>query len=217
MHVCAFRELCDIGDIGKLTREQFALALYLINLKMTKGLDPPQSLSPEMIPPSDRQNIKQVSLRVCFFLFLCIYVCVYMYEYAYNTCVTCLSCLVFWLTLTQFLLTIVSLFFLMVCVVYFYYKLAAVCFFFPLCSSFCIALYFVTFWLLQVQLTFCWVSVFGCSEFSASHSFSKSCLWCHLLKLSPSFCLCLGIFQNCNCQKTSRMLSHFPLSFTLSK
>ncbi|XP_061594224.1 epidermal growth factor receptor substrate 15 isoform X2 [Cololabis saira] len=52
-------ELCDIGDIGKLTREQFALALYLINLKLTKGLDPPQSLSPEMIPPSDKQNIKQ--------------------------------------------------------------------------------------------------------------------------------------------------------------
>ncbi|KAM9383817.1 epidermal growth factor receptor substrate 15 isoform 2-T2 [Pholidichthys leucotaenia] len=52
-------ELCDIGDVGKLTREQFALALYLINLKLTKGLDPPQSLSPEMIPPSDRQNIKQ--------------------------------------------------------------------------------------------------------------------------------------------------------------
>uniref|UniRef100_A0AAQ5XZ05 Epidermal growth factor receptor pathway substrate 15 n=1 Tax=Amphiprion ocellaris TaxID=80972 RepID=A0AAQ5XZ05_AMPOC len=54
-------ELCDIGDIGKLTREQFALALHLINLKLTKGLDPPQSLSPEMIPPSDRQNIKQVN------------------------------------------------------------------------------------------------------------------------------------------------------------
>uniref|UniRef100_A0A3P9M9R1 Epidermal growth factor receptor pathway substrate 15 n=1 Tax=Oryzias latipes TaxID=8090 RepID=A0A3P9M9R1_ORYLA len=52
-------ELCDIGDIGKLTREQFALALYLINLKLTKGLEPPQSLSQEMIPPSDRQNIKQ--------------------------------------------------------------------------------------------------------------------------------------------------------------
>ncbi|XP_017262830.1 epidermal growth factor receptor substrate 15 isoform X2 [Kryptolebias marmoratus] len=52
-------ELCDIGDIGKLTREQFALALYLINLKLTKGLDPPQTLTPEMIPPSDRQNIKQ--------------------------------------------------------------------------------------------------------------------------------------------------------------
>uniref|UniRef100_A0A4W6G311 Epidermal growth factor receptor pathway substrate 15 n=1 Tax=Lates calcarifer TaxID=8187 RepID=A0A4W6G311_LATCA len=52
-------ELCDIGDIGKLTREQFALALHLINQKLTKGLDPPQSLSQEMIPPSDRQNIKQ--------------------------------------------------------------------------------------------------------------------------------------------------------------
>uniref|UniRef100_A0A8C9YM65 Epidermal growth factor receptor pathway substrate 15 n=1 Tax=Sander lucioperca TaxID=283035 RepID=A0A8C9YM65_SANLU len=54
-------ELCDIGDIGKLTREQFALALHLINQRLTKGLEPPQSLSPEMIPPSDRQNIKQVS------------------------------------------------------------------------------------------------------------------------------------------------------------
>uniref|UniRef100_A0AAR2K1U2 Epidermal growth factor receptor pathway substrate 15 n=1 Tax=Pygocentrus nattereri TaxID=42514 RepID=A0AAR2K1U2_PYGNA len=47
-------ELCDIGDIGKLTREQFALALYLINQKLSKGIDPPQTLSPEMIPPSDR-------------------------------------------------------------------------------------------------------------------------------------------------------------------
>ncbi|KAL6458984.1 hypothetical protein MHYP_G00324560 [Metynnis hypsauchen] len=47
-------ELCDIGDIGKLTREQFALALYLINQKLSKGIDPPQNLSPEMIPPSDR-------------------------------------------------------------------------------------------------------------------------------------------------------------------
>ncbi|XP_045904779.1 epidermal growth factor receptor substrate 15-like 1 isoform X3 [Micropterus dolomieu] len=52
-------ELCDIGDIGKLTREQFALALHLINQKLSKGLDPPQSLLPEMIPPADRQNIKQ--------------------------------------------------------------------------------------------------------------------------------------------------------------
>ncbi|XP_029285070.1 epidermal growth factor receptor substrate 15 [Cottoperca gobio] len=52
-------ELCDIGDIGKLTREQFALALHLINQRLTKGLEPPQSLSPEMIPPADRQNIKQ--------------------------------------------------------------------------------------------------------------------------------------------------------------
>lgn len=82
--MCVVRELCDIGDIGKLTREQFALALHLINQKITKGLDPPQSLSPEMIPPSDRQNIKQVShsqavrsqnnkqgcLNPCFFFFI---------------------------------------------------------------------------------------------------------------------------------------------------
>lgn len=59
-------ELCDIGDIGKLTRDQFALALYLINQKLTKGLDPPQSLAPEMIPPSDRQNIKQNNLAADF-------------------------------------------------------------------------------------------------------------------------------------------------------
>uniref|UniRef100_A0A8C7QW97 Epidermal growth factor receptor pathway substrate 15 n=1 Tax=Oncorhynchus mykiss TaxID=8022 RepID=A0A8C7QW97_ONCMY len=50
-------ELCDIGDIGKLTREQFALALHLINQKLTKGVDPPQNLCPEMIPPSDRLSV----------------------------------------------------------------------------------------------------------------------------------------------------------------
>ncbi|XP_051950285.1 epidermal growth factor receptor substrate 15 isoform X1 [Xyrauchen texanus] len=47
-------ELCDIGDVGKLTREQFALALHLINQKLSMGIEPPQALSPEMIPPSDR-------------------------------------------------------------------------------------------------------------------------------------------------------------------
>ncbi len=51
---CFCRELCDIGDIGKLNRDQFALALYLINQKLSKGIDPPQTLSLEMIPPSDR-------------------------------------------------------------------------------------------------------------------------------------------------------------------
>lgn len=57
------RELCDIGDIGKLTREQFALALHLINQKLTTGVDPPQNLSAEMIPPSDRLSLatKQVT------------------------------------------------------------------------------------------------------------------------------------------------------------
>ncbi|XP_053929278.1 epidermal growth factor receptor substrate 15 isoform X3 [Cuculus canorus] len=46
--------LCDTKDCGKLSKEQFALAFHLINQKLTKGIDPPQVLTPEMIPPSDR-------------------------------------------------------------------------------------------------------------------------------------------------------------------
>ncbi|XP_060686432.1 epidermal growth factor receptor substrate 15 isoform X2 [Hemiscyllium ocellatum] len=45
--------LCDTNDCGKLTKEQFALALHLINQKLTKGIDPPQVLTAEMMPPSD--------------------------------------------------------------------------------------------------------------------------------------------------------------------
>lgn len=40
--------------MGKLTREQFALAMHLIQQKVSKGVDPPQALSTEMIPPSER-------------------------------------------------------------------------------------------------------------------------------------------------------------------
>ncbi|XP_033477745.1 epidermal growth factor receptor substrate 15-like 1 isoform X2 [Epinephelus lanceolatus] len=46
--------LADTRQIGKLTREQFALAMYLIQQKVSKGIDPPQALTPEMIPPSER-------------------------------------------------------------------------------------------------------------------------------------------------------------------
>ncbi|KAL4634892.1 hypothetical protein GN956_G14397 [Arapaima gigas] len=52
-------ELCDTNDAGKLTRDQFALALHLINQKLTKGVDPPQALTPEMIPPSDKVTTRQ--------------------------------------------------------------------------------------------------------------------------------------------------------------
>ncbi|XP_059840238.1 epidermal growth factor receptor substrate 15 isoform X1 [Hypanus sabinus] len=45
--------LCDTNDCGKLNKEQFALALHLINQKLTKGIDPPQVLTAEMMPPSD--------------------------------------------------------------------------------------------------------------------------------------------------------------------
>uniref|UniRef100_A0AAY4CJM6 Epidermal growth factor receptor pathway substrate 15 n=1 Tax=Denticeps clupeoides TaxID=299321 RepID=A0AAY4CJM6_9TELE len=54
-------ELCDIGDIGKLTRDQFSLALHLINQKLAKGIDPPQALTPDMIPPSDRTAAQQAA------------------------------------------------------------------------------------------------------------------------------------------------------------
>ncbi|XP_075901209.1 epidermal growth factor receptor substrate 15-like 1 isoform X2 [Nelusetta ayraudi] len=46
--------LADTRQIGKLTREQFALAMHLIQQKVSKGVDPPQTLSADMIPPSER-------------------------------------------------------------------------------------------------------------------------------------------------------------------
>ncbi|XP_063153998.1 epidermal growth factor receptor substrate 15 isoform X2 [Candoia aspera] len=46
--------LCDTKDCGKLSKEQFALAFHLINQKLTKGIDPPQVLTTDMIPPSER-------------------------------------------------------------------------------------------------------------------------------------------------------------------
>lgn len=42
--------------MGKLTREQFALAMHFIQQKVSKGLDPPQALSAEMMPPSERST-----------------------------------------------------------------------------------------------------------------------------------------------------------------
>ncbi|XP_012577772.1 PREDICTED: epidermal growth factor receptor substrate 15 isoform X2 [Condylura cristata] len=51
--------LCDTKDCGKLSKDQFALAFHLINQKLMKGIDPPHSLTPEMIPPSDRASIQK--------------------------------------------------------------------------------------------------------------------------------------------------------------
>ncbi|CAG5129118.1 unnamed protein product, partial [Candidula unifasciata] len=45
--------LCDSQSVGKLTAEQFALAMFLIQQKL-KGVEPPVQLTPEMIPPSLR-------------------------------------------------------------------------------------------------------------------------------------------------------------------
>uniref|UniRef100_A0A8C4QS43 Epidermal growth factor receptor pathway substrate 15 like 1 n=1 Tax=Eptatretus burgeri TaxID=7764 RepID=A0A8C4QS43_EPTBU len=46
--------LADTRQQGMLNSEQFALAMYLIQQKVTLGIDPPVSLTPEMIPPSER-------------------------------------------------------------------------------------------------------------------------------------------------------------------
>ncbi len=48
------RGLADTKQTGKLSREQFSLAMYLIQQKATKGIDPPSALTPDMIPPSER-------------------------------------------------------------------------------------------------------------------------------------------------------------------
>ncbi|KAJ8270940.1 hypothetical protein GJAV_G00120980 [Gymnothorax javanicus] len=46
--------LADTRQKGRLTREQFSLAMHLVQQKVKNGVDPPQSLSPDMLPPSER-------------------------------------------------------------------------------------------------------------------------------------------------------------------
>ncbi|MEQ2299909.1 hypothetical protein AMECASPLE_019795 [Ameca splendens] len=46
--------LADTKQTGKLTPEQFALAMHFIQQKVTKGIDPPSALTSDMIPPSER-------------------------------------------------------------------------------------------------------------------------------------------------------------------
>lgn len=43
--------LCDTNQSGKLTSEQFALAMWLVDRKKN-GIEPPNVLAPNMIPPS---------------------------------------------------------------------------------------------------------------------------------------------------------------------
>uniref|UniRef100_T1IH15 Epidermal growth factor receptor substrate 15-like 1 n=1 Tax=Strigamia maritima TaxID=126957 RepID=T1IH15_STRMM len=45
--------LCDTKQTGKLNTEQFALAMHFVQNKL-KGIEVPQSLTPDMIPPSMR-------------------------------------------------------------------------------------------------------------------------------------------------------------------
>ncbi|CAL7940264.1 unnamed protein product [Xylocopa violacea] len=51
--------LCDTCQSGKLNKEQFALAMWLIKQKL-RGIEPPTTLSPDMIPPSMRKPSETV-------------------------------------------------------------------------------------------------------------------------------------------------------------
>lgn len=51
--------LCDTASSGKLTREQFALAMWMVERKQKENIDPPQQLAPNMIPPSLRPKVVQ--------------------------------------------------------------------------------------------------------------------------------------------------------------
>lgn len=63
------RALADTRQTGKLSKEQFALAMYFIQQKVSKGIDPPQVLSPDMVPPSERGTPIPVSSQASLFLF----------------------------------------------------------------------------------------------------------------------------------------------------
>lgn len=47
--------LCDTSQSGKLTAEQFALAMWMVERKRM-GYEPPECLAPNMVPPSQRSG-----------------------------------------------------------------------------------------------------------------------------------------------------------------
>lgn len=49
------RDLADIHNDGRLTQDGFAIALHLINSKLT-GKEIPESLPQSLVPPSMRQT-----------------------------------------------------------------------------------------------------------------------------------------------------------------
>lgn len=53
------RGLCDVCQSGKLNKEQFALSMWLIKQQL-RGIEPPASLTPEMMPPSLRKLTENV-------------------------------------------------------------------------------------------------------------------------------------------------------------
>ena len=59
--MCMFpRQLCDTLNTGKLNVEQFALAMHFVQQKVTAGLNPPPTLTLEMVPPSMRLTVSYI-------------------------------------------------------------------------------------------------------------------------------------------------------------
>ncbi|KAI8127293.1 hypothetical protein FF38_11522 [Lucilia cuprina] len=54
--------LCDTNQSGKLTLEQFALAMWMVERKQ-RGIDPPQVLTANMVPPSMRGIVSGVDVQ----------------------------------------------------------------------------------------------------------------------------------------------------------
>ncbi|XP_034476411.1 epidermal growth factor receptor substrate 15-like 1 isoform X2 [Drosophila innubila] len=54
--------LCDTNQSGKLTVDQFALAMWLVERKQ-RGVDPPQVLTANMVPPSMRAIVSGVDVQ----------------------------------------------------------------------------------------------------------------------------------------------------------
>ncbi|KAH8346391.1 hypothetical protein KR084_010489 [Drosophila pseudotakahashii] len=54
--------LCDTNQSGKLTVEQFALAMWFVERKQ-RGVDPPHVLNANMVPPSMRSTVSGVDLQ----------------------------------------------------------------------------------------------------------------------------------------------------------
>uniref|UniRef100_A0A672JPB2 Epidermal growth factor receptor pathway substrate 15 like 1 n=1 Tax=Salarias fasciatus TaxID=181472 RepID=A0A672JPB2_SALFA len=60
--------LADTKQTGKLSREQFSVAMYLIQQKVKKGIDPPSTLPPDLIPPIRKDSSVGLSCREKFIL-----------------------------------------------------------------------------------------------------------------------------------------------------
>ena len=58
------RKLCDSRDMGKLNSEQFALCMYLAQKAAVEGIPVPDTLAPNMVPPSMRVQVRTNAYKI---------------------------------------------------------------------------------------------------------------------------------------------------------